>query len=110
MHTTNEKCPCINCICIPLCRHKRYIKLFDDCSLWKDFVGHKTDSDPEKIKIHRVRFIEFIQVLKPTRWYIRKTSKEGGFVLSSIRRGYDHKDSKYTVFLETYLARGLEKI
>jgi hypothetical protein len=99
------KVPCKNCICLPLCRNKRYTRLFKDCTLWKDFVGHKVDEDPEKIKIHRIKFLEFMKVLKPTRWYINRLSNGGGFILSGIRQGDDPKSPKYTSFLRSYLSR-----
>ena len=25
------KCPCENCICVPICKHKTFYKLFYDC-------------------------------------------------------------------------------
>ena len=28
-----DKCPCYNCLCIPICRNKLYGQLFKDCLL-----------------------------------------------------------------------------
>ena len=34
---TDKKCPCKDCICIPVCRHKPYMNLFHDCILLRRY-------------------------------------------------------------------------
>lgn len=32
------KCPCEDCLCIPICRNKMYFELFNDCSLIHKYI------------------------------------------------------------------------
>lgn len=33
------KCPCEDCLCAPICRHKGYFKLMNDCSLINKYIN-----------------------------------------------------------------------
>jgi len=33
------KCPCQECICVPVCRYKKYEDLFDDCCLAYNYMS-----------------------------------------------------------------------
>jgi hypothetical protein len=61
------KCPCEDCLCVPICRHKNYTSLFYDCSLIDDYTREK----PFKAKMSspRVKILE--DILKPSKWSIR---------------------------------------
>jgi len=39
-----NECPCIDCLLIPICRHKRYLELFQDCSLLRIYEPNYTKS------------------------------------------------------------------
>ena len=58
------KCPCINCICVPVCRHKTFDNLYDDCILLEDY---SYDNDLLTPPIYR---IEINSILKPTTWSV----------------------------------------
>lgn len=61
---SNKKCPCQNCICIAMCRHKDYADLFDDCILLKEYEPkYKLIFIRNEARIH---YIE--RILKPTKW------------------------------------------
>jgi hypothetical protein len=44
------KCPCENCLCVPICRNKLYFTLFSDCCLICKYVKI-TDNDNSTLKI-----------------------------------------------------------
>lgn len=58
------KCPCINCICVPICRQKLYGYLFMDCALIRKYmptydVIHLRDVGKMKT---------IIEILHPPHW------------------------------------------
>lgn len=58
------ECPCIDCVCAPICRHKLYGYLFSDCALLRRYIL-KYDvvhlRDEAKMKT-------MIRILNPTHW------------------------------------------
>lgn len=69
--SNSPKTPCINCICKPICRHKNFTKLVDDCSLIDGYLFitklHKENFPlPEKEYWRRIR--ETTEELKSTKW------------------------------------------
>ncbi len=68
-----EKCPCEACICVAVCRHKPYSRLFDDCRLVTEYLPY------HKFFIKRdesnLGYIE--EALEPTDWYLQKTKVTG---------------------------------
>jgi hypothetical protein len=62
--TNIEKCPCENCICVPICRHKLYAFLFRDCILLKDHISkYHVESERNPYKIEQLE-----KTLNPTLW------------------------------------------
>ena len=59
-----NKCPCTNCVCMPICRHKLYGYLFRDCALLRNYM-------PKHDVIH-LRHIEkmetIVEILQPSHW------------------------------------------
>ena len=55
--------PCKDCLLIPVCRHKRYVQIMDDCSTVKTYVYDKD-------------FIEGIIIEKDALWRRAKELKE----------------------------------
>ena len=65
---SNDKCPCEDCICLAICRHKEYLKLFHDCELLR------TENNFDRIYTKRkVRLPTIQNVLNPTRWKVGST-------------------------------------
>lgn len=65
-HNSNEPdiCPCIDCILIPMCRHKRYIRLKMECSLLEAYIGpFKGVVNRDQGKMNHLQ-----KVLNPTTW------------------------------------------
>lgn len=63
------KCPCKDCLCVPICRHKKYIQLIK-CSILKKFILYPSKLTPiNKIKI-------LISIIEPTRWVYRIRNKK----------------------------------
>ena len=58
------KCPCFNCICVPVCRHKTFSNLYHSCSLLEDYYYGNKSPYP---RVHR---LEMSNALKPTRWSV----------------------------------------
>ncbi len=70
---TDEKCPCIDCICIPMCRHKHYLTVFMECSIAREY-------EPQYAAINRRNRDRLIQVqreLNSTRWGVL-AQEQGG--------------------------------
>lgn len=57
------KCPCEECICLAICRHKEYYMLFVDCSLITIYMD-----TVESITEDTARFSSIRSTLKPTTW------------------------------------------
>jgi hypothetical protein len=58
-------CPCIDCICIPMCRNKTYTDLLTDCILIENYRSTNGDN--------RIKTIEHI--LKPLLWTVEPTCR-----------------------------------
>lgn len=56
-------CPCKNCICVPICRHKKFGLLFD-CELLR--LYEPNSSDPYLRDVPSMFALQY--TLKPTRW------------------------------------------
>lgn len=54
-------CPCVNCICVAVCRHKTYLELFS-CAL---LTGWYAEHESYPIYRYIVK-----NLLKPTRWNV----------------------------------------
>lgn len=58
------KCPCKNCVCIPICRNKNINALFDDCSLIREYIV-----DYDNIFLRRTdRMNKMMKIVKPINW------------------------------------------
>ena len=70
--------PCVECICLPICRHKRYHQLNDDCSKVKEYLVLPYDISP----IRDARIVSLESFLKPSLWGIVNTEHDhnGGFI------------------------------
>jgi len=56
------KCPCENCLCVPICRHKQHYKLLEDCHLINKYV--KTSNNKDHV-------LEIIQkIIEPQLWRV----------------------------------------
>jgi len=78
------KCPCEDCICIAVCRNKRYIDLIYTCSYWKKYVNFDgVLTDPKMMKEHRKKFLEFEKILKPKRWSTGQRDDAVGFKINN---------------------------
>ena len=57
------KCPCINCVCVAVCKQKVFIDLILDCQLVDEF----TEDDGNKARERRQVKIVY-EKLQPSRW------------------------------------------
>jgi hypothetical protein len=60
---TDIKCPCRECLCVGICRHKEYIKLFSDCILVRKWYGRASSITQED----KFAF-QLYTILQPTTW------------------------------------------
>ena len=67
----DEKCPCEDCICIPVCRHKDYYALITSCHLVKTelFYRGKVDNAFRHRWFSRA-IVDIEKCLKPMSWYV----------------------------------------
>ena len=65
--TKTSDCPCINCLCIPVCRHKSYTVLFRQCKLLINYEeNYLTRSERNHEKIFFI-----VKIIKPISWNCR---------------------------------------
>jgi hypothetical protein len=60
----NILCPCVDCICLAICRHKKYLTLFQDCSIVKMY-------EPHYQLLHKrnyYRIVHLESILHPSMW------------------------------------------
>jgi len=55
--------PCIDCVCLPVCRHKDYMSLFSQCSLLNNYIPKHNAVDRTSIYFYALQ-----DILKPTKW------------------------------------------
>jgi len=62
-----KKCPCVDCVCVAICRLKRYTILIRDCKLVVDYINsHAWDG-----AIHLPYFRALIcDAIDPTSWKV----------------------------------------
>ncbi len=59
--------PCHKCVCIPICRHKHFNRLVDDCILVDEYIMHNI------IYMKHTNYVytkSVMDVLNPTRWEV----------------------------------------
>ncbi|MHA1972871.1 MAG: hypothetical protein ACTSW1_07755 [Candidatus Hodarchaeales archaeon] len=61
-----KKCPCIDCICVAICRNKPFYKLFLGCSIAEAYHRDWRVVDGGK---HSDVIFEFQEALNPTEWF-----------------------------------------
>lgn len=87
----NNKCPCKDCICVPVCKHKVYNKLVSGCQIIKEELYFR---GPVSDKIRRKRFTKAVvdveKYLKPVSWRVRIEDNGHGHVIFKLLR-----ESKY---------------
>ena len=76
---TNNECPCINCVCIPICRHKYWNRMRFDCSLITDYMKQYD------IIVPYSRGKSISDALNPTKW---KLNEKGHIVTSLLVKEY----------------------
>ena len=62
------KCPCVNCICVAVCRHKHYSKLITECAI----LDGSIDAHIRSLELGEVvnHWPQIEKALKPTQWSI----------------------------------------
>lgn len=65
------KCPCEECICVPICRHKHYSQMVRDCII----IGYHLYEEGDFSSKNRVRrFYSYLDIvrytLNPTKWSV----------------------------------------
>jgi len=66
--------PCHNCLLKPVCKHKTYINLLDDCNILYDALIRST-SQQTRSRINQpsctpIILIQLFNALKPTNWHL----------------------------------------
>ena len=58
-------CPCHNCICVPVCRHKTFSSLYFDCALMQRYFS----------QVNAHAYIHLQDILRPTKWKVQTSDK-----------------------------------
>jgi hypothetical protein len=72
------KCPCENCICLVICKHKYYTSLVVECILIRNYLPGWNNWRKRSQK----KLLKMYNVLQPTRWII--ISKDNGIVVKRL--------------------------
>jgi len=62
-----KDCPCLNCICIPICKYKKYETMVENCTLLEEYLyvfDHVFFRKPDYSKLIN----EVIKIVKPRYW------------------------------------------
>ena len=73
-------CPCKNCICLPICKHKEYYILFTDCSLLREYILNPLIV----VNKHKEHTSQLYKILNPTHWTFE--NGEGIVCIFKIKR------------------------
>jgi len=65
----NEIIPCNNCICVPICRHKKYDDMYGDCTLLRKFLRRASESNTLYV------YVALYDTLEPTTWNVGTRTK-----------------------------------
>jgi len=57
-------CPCDNCICLAVCRHKWFHDLTQNCKLIYDYFSN------DDTTVRKGNTVEAEKYIRPTRWYV----------------------------------------
>jgi len=73
MHTMKNNiltiCPCIDCLCLPMCRNKSYQTLFEECSIIDEYAKREATNH-----LRQTKYLNEVElVLKPTKWVWNNT-------------------------------------
>ena len=64
------KCPCYECICTPICRHRKYYQMKKRCRLIQDYIDYMLIRFAHKDEAGNIHRRILLSVLKPTQWKI----------------------------------------
>ena len=67
-----QPCPCIDCICLPICRFKYLGRLFDECELVDSYIPRWSTKKRSDLK----RMFTLEKILNPELWYTRRTAND----------------------------------
>lgn len=67
-------CPCIDCLCIAVCRQKMFFQLANDCELVPQFVLITKSEGMHPLHRDPVRMKTLERVLRPECWYLVVTT------------------------------------
>jgi len=77
------KCPCKECLLIPVCRHKHYSKLLNDCYIIRNSLYIKANPTFNNRKSSYVNYVESVETcIKPKRWYLQIDNNGFGYIMT----------------------------
>lgn len=87
------KCPCKDCLCVPICRHKKYIKIVE-CSLLR---GYLIDPCTARIRPSK-RILKVEKIIHPVHWKCHTKNKRSN-VVYVIKKDNKFKGKNYEMSL-----------
>lgn len=82
-----EKCPCEECICLVMCRHRKYMQLYQKCDFIKTYLLKCLHiKTVRSVELHKAKFLKFKEIIKPTKWFIVNDDEIEGFLIKSVNR------------------------
>ena len=66
--TTKSECPCEECICLPVCRHKPFDDLLADCKIVRDLLYYN-DGTGTRTRVFSKTLVGIKNTLEAYTWY-----------------------------------------
>ena len=81
------KCPCKQCICVPICKHRVYNVLLNKCGLLKKYLFYKGQHHDSKRRRWFSKTILYAErCLKPKLWHVEVERDGYAHVISRVVR------------------------
>ena len=83
------KCPCINCLMIPICRHREFDDLMRTCKLVLHSLYYQnTPADGSRSRDYSKKITLMIEHIKPLKW--EAEIDNSGFAHIKDKRGFEY--------------------
>ena len=82
-------CPCYNCVCVAMCRHKKFHILLNNCCILDTTLYNRGRQNRNKIRYQRLpgfneMILEVRDSLRPTRWFVDTETGQSDHVVRNF--------------------------
>jgi len=97
----SQICPCLNCMIVPVCRHKPFMQMSHECELIKEFnpsysYSNINSSVAKHVSSSRDRILIIENILKPTAWEYKLIPELDANRMLIVPKGYTIEEHEAT--------------